>query len=76
MLWVFEVPLFINVDPGGLVVIILAIGSQVHGFKAGRGRWIFFQNVKIMSMTSFGREVKPWVPCRGFTARKRTSCRN
>ena len=36
----------------------------------------FFQSVKILSMTSFGREVKPWVPCRRFTARKRTSSRN
>ena len=36
----------------------------------------FFQSVKILSMTSFGREVKPWVPCRRFTARKRTSSLN
>ena len=36
----------------------------------------FFQSVKILSMTSFGREVKPWVPCRRFTARKRISSRN
>ena len=26
-----------------------------------------FQSVKIQSMTSFGRDVKPWVPCRRFT---------
>ena len=25
-----------------------------------------FQSVKFLSMTSFGREVKPWVPCRRF----------
>ena len=36
----------------------------------------FFQSVKILSMTSFGREVKPWVPCCRFTAHKRTSSRN
>ena len=36
----------------------------------------FFQSVKILSMTSFEREGKPWVPCRRFTARKRTSSRN
>ena len=36
----------------------------------------FFQSVKIPSMISFGREVKPWVPCRRFTARKRTSILN
>ena len=37
-----------------------AIGSEVRGFKPGRGRWIF-QSVKILSITSIGREVKPWV---------------
>ena len=26
--------------PGGPVVIILATGSEVHGFKPERGRWI------------------------------------
>ena len=31
----------------------------------------FFQSVKILSMTSFGKEVKPLVPCRKFTARKK-----
>ena len=36
----------------------------------------FFQSVKIPSMTSFGREVKPWVPCRRFMARKRSSSLN
>ena len=35
-----------------------------------------FLSVKILSMTSFGREVKPWGPCRIFTTRKRTSSRN
>ena len=41
------------------MVIILATGSEVRGLKPGRGRWIF-QRVKILSMTSFRREVKPW----------------
>ena len=54
------------------MVIILSSGSEVRGFDHGRGRW-FFQSVKILSMTSFGREIKPWIPCRRFTARKRTS---
>ena len=36
----------------------------------------FFQNVKILSMASFGREVKPLVPCRRFMAHKRISSRN
>jgi hypothetical protein len=31
-----------NVDGfGGLVVSMLASGSQAHGFKSGRSRWIF-----------------------------------
>ena len=29
----------------------------------------FFQSVKILSMTSFGKEVKPWVPCRRLEIR-------
>ena len=59
------------VDPGGPVVI-LATGSEVRGSNPA-GVDGFFQSVKILSMTSFGREVKPLVPCRSFTARKRTS---
>ena len=30
----------IQVDTGGPVVIILATGSEVRGFKPGQGRWI------------------------------------
>ena len=44
------------VDPGGPMVIILATGSEVRRFRPSRGRWIF-QNLKILSMTSFGREI-------------------
>ena len=55
--------------PDGPVVIILASGSEVRGFDLGRVRWIF-QSVKILSLSSFGKEVKPYVPCRIFTARK------
>ena len=36
----------------------------------------FIQSVNIVSMTSFRRKVKPWVPCRRFTACIRTSSRN
>ena len=60
---------------GGPVIIILATGSEVRGFKPGRGRWIF-QSVKILSMSYFAREVKLSVPCHRFTACKRTSGRN
>ena len=48
----------ILVDPGSPVVIILTSGSDVRGLDPGRGQWIL-QSVKILSMTFFGREVKP-----------------
>jgi hypothetical protein len=51
---------------GGLVVSMLA-----SGFKPGRSRRIF-SGEKILSMPSFGREVKPFAPCRKFAACKRT----
>jgi hypothetical protein len=50
---------------------MLAFRTQVRGFKPGRSCWIF-QGEKILSTTSFGREVKLWVPCRRFTACKRS----
>ena len=48
-----------------------AFGTQVRGFKPGRSRWIF-QGENILSTPSFGGEVKPFVPCRRFTACKRS----
>ena len=50
---------------------MLAFGTQVRGFKPGRSRRIF-QGEKILSTPSFGREVKPFVPCRRSTACKRS----
>ena len=50
---------------------VLAFGTQVREFKPGRSRWIF-QGEKILSTTSFGREVKPFVPSHIFAACKRT----
>ena len=32
-----------RVGPGGPMVIILANGSEVRGFKPGRRRWIFLE---------------------------------
>ena len=64
-----------DIDSGGPVVIRLTTGSEIRGFKPGRGQWIF-ESVKILSMTSFRREVKQWDPCSRFTAHKRTSIRN
>jgi hypothetical protein len=42
---------------GGLVVSMLASGTQSRGFKPGWNRWIF-TDVKILSMLSSGGEVK------------------
>jgi hypothetical protein len=56
---------------GGLVVSMLASGTQGRGFKPGRSRWIFM-DVKILSMPSSGGEVKESVPCPSFAACKRT----
>ena len=60
---------------GGPVVIVLATGSEFAGSNPA-GVDGYFQSVKILIMTSFGREIKPWVPCRRYTARKRTLSRN
>jgi hypothetical protein len=57
-------------DFGGLVVSILASVSRVRGFKPDRSRRIFY--VKILSMPSFGGEVKLSLPCPNFGACNRT----
>ena len=56
---------------GGLVVNILASGTQIRGFNPGRSRWIF-TGVKILSMPSSGVEVKESDPCPSFAVCKRT----
>jgi len=50
---------------------VLAFGTQVRGFTPGRSHRIFWGE-KILSTASFGGEVKPSVPCRSFTACKRS----
>ena len=50
---------------------VLAFSTQVRGFKPGRSRRIF-RAKKILSMPSFGGEVKPSDPCRRFTACKKS----
>jgi hypothetical protein len=54
---------------GGLLVSMLVSGTQVRGFKPGRSRRIFREKI-ILSMPSFGGEVKLSVPCRSFAAVK------
>ena len=51
---------------------VLAFGTEVRGFKLGRSRRIFQGEKKILSTPSFGKEVKPFVPCRRFAACKRS----
>ena len=48
---------------------VLAVSTQIRGFKPGRSRRIF-RAKKIVSTPSFGGEVKPSVPCRRFAACK------
>ena len=55
----------------GLEVSVLAFATQVRGFKPGRSRRIF-RAKKSSARLPFGGKVKPSVPCRKFTARKRT----
>ena len=50
---------------------MLAFSTQVHGFKPGQSHRTF-KGEKILSMPSFGGEVKPSVPCRRFAACKRS----
>jgi hypothetical protein len=51
-LWIVSIKLNMNlVVLGGLVVIVLAIGPKVRGFKPGRGRWSL-RTIKIRSTTS------------------------
>jgi hypothetical protein len=56
---------------GGLVVNMLASGIQDRGFAPGQSHRIFLGQ-KILSMPSFGREVKPFAPCRRSAACQRT----
>jgi hypothetical protein len=56
-LYMFRVKYSPITDFGGLVVRMLASGSRVRGFKPSRSRWIFLY-IKILSMPSFGGEVK------------------
>ena len=60
-------------EPEGIIAFPTAgpFNTQVRGFKPGRSRQIF-NGEKILSTPSFGGEVKPSVPCRRFTACKRT----
>jgi hypothetical protein len=51
-----------SVDICGLVVSVIATVPKIHGFKPDDSGLLMA--IKIHSTTSFGREVKPSVPCR------------
>jgi hypothetical protein len=57
------VNLVLKVAFGGLVVIVLATGPKVRGFKPGRGRRTL-RAIKISRTPSFGEKLKPEVPYR------------
>jgi hypothetical protein len=50
---------------------VLAFSTQVRGFKPSRSRRIF-KGEEILSMPTFGGEVRPSLPCRRFAACKRS----
>ena len=50
---------------------VQTFGTQVREFATGRSRRIF-KAKKILSTATFEGEVKPSVPCRSFTACKRS----
>ena len=56
---------------GGLEVACWPLVPKFAGFTPGRSRQIF-RAKKILSTPSFGRKVKPSVPCRSFTPCKRS----
>jgi hypothetical protein len=56
---------------GGLVVSVFATGPKVAGSIPAEVDG-FLRVIEIRSTTSFGGKVKPSVPCRRFTACKRT----
>ena len=66
-----------DTNPFHRVLVCLSLYIQFYlqikqaAFKPDRSRWIF-QGEKILSTPSFGGEVKPSVPCRRFTACKRS----
>jgi hypothetical protein len=46
------------------VVIVLAIGPEVRGFRHSRRHWIVKGDNKVRSVTSFGGDVKQSAPSR------------
>ena len=57
----FILPQRKTVDSAGPVVTILVTGSEVRGFKPGRGRWIFSERKNPeYEFLRKGKKVKPW----------------
>jgi hypothetical protein len=49
----------------GVMVIVLAIGPNVHRFRPAKNDG-FLRAIQISTMTSFGRDVMPSAPCYNF----------
>ena len=56
--------------PSGYPTLLWIRGSRVRSRPGSID--FFFSERKNPEYSSFGKEVKPWVQCRRFTARKRT----
>jgi hypothetical protein len=56
---------------GGLGVSVLTSGTKFAGSNPAKAIG-FLRAEKSLSTPSFGREVKPWVPCRRFAACKKS----
>jgi hypothetical protein len=57
---------------GGLVVACLPLDPRFAGSNLAEDDWFFLRVIEVRSTTSFGGVVKLSVPCRRFTACKRT----
>ena len=71
LVFVLQFSNYLNVKHQQTQLCLLRHRTQVRGFKPGRSRRIF-QDEKILSTPSFGREVKLFLPCRRYTACKRS----
>jgi hypothetical protein len=69
-----QIPMFQRntVTLSGLVVVYLPLDPRFAGSNPAKDDG-FLRVIRIHSITSFGEEVKPSVPCCRFTACKRTT---
>jgi hypothetical protein len=58
---------------GGIMIVVLATGSKVCGFKPGRG-YGHLRAIKIRSTPPFRGEVRQSVPCRNILRNVKERC--